>query len=200
MSLGSPQPRRELRPPNLSWGGGGVKGGRSVGLTILPPLCVDCLEIWEPQPPGTLRARTGIALALRCLWLQPTVRREQHVHVAKYCVHQIHFRYCRMPSIESEYWISVWQKPKSNHCHFISLHAILHGIYISFLLTFWGPRNVLCNVYCGRNFGDNSARSWSWTITSFCTEVKNAWPYPIRLHIVRRKTSLLHNTSQTRYD
>jgi len=31
------------------------KGGRSVELT-LPPLCFDCPEIWEPQPPGTLRA------------------------------------------------------------------------------------------------------------------------------------------------
>jgi len=33
----------------------GVKGGRCVGLTTLPPSCVECLEIWEPQPPGTLR-------------------------------------------------------------------------------------------------------------------------------------------------
>jgi hypothetical protein len=38
-------------------GGGGGKGGRcGVGLTTLPPSCADCLEIWEPQPPGTLRA------------------------------------------------------------------------------------------------------------------------------------------------
>jgi hypothetical protein len=34
----------------------GGKGGRCVGLTTLPPSCADCLEIWEPQPPGTLRA------------------------------------------------------------------------------------------------------------------------------------------------
>jgi len=33
------------------WG----KGGRSLGLTTLPPSRADCLEIWEPQPPGTLR-------------------------------------------------------------------------------------------------------------------------------------------------
>ena len=32
-----------------------AKGGRFVGLTILPPSCADCLEIWESQPPGTLR-------------------------------------------------------------------------------------------------------------------------------------------------
>ena len=34
----------------------GDKGGRCVGLTTLPPSGAECLEIWEPQPPGTLRA------------------------------------------------------------------------------------------------------------------------------------------------
>ena len=34
----------------------GDKGDRCVGLTTLPPSYVDCLEIWEPQLPGTLRA------------------------------------------------------------------------------------------------------------------------------------------------
>jgi len=37
---------------NISWG---VKAG-GVGLTTLPLSCADCLEIWESQPPGTLRA------------------------------------------------------------------------------------------------------------------------------------------------
>ena len=37
----------------------GGKGGRWVGLT-LPPSFVDCLAIWEPQPPGTLRACPGL--------------------------------------------------------------------------------------------------------------------------------------------
>ena len=32
------------------------KGGRCVGLTTLPPSCADCLEIWQPQPRGTLWA------------------------------------------------------------------------------------------------------------------------------------------------
>jgi len=36
------------------------KGGRCVKMTTLPPSCADCLEIWEPQPPGTFRACTGI--------------------------------------------------------------------------------------------------------------------------------------------
>jgi hypothetical protein len=55
----------EMNTRNISWGGGGGKGGRCVGLTTLPPSCADCLEIWEPQPPGNLRvcqACNGIAL------------------------------------------------------------------------------------------------------------------------------------------
>jgi hypothetical protein len=31
-----------------------------VELTTLPPSCADCLEIWEPQPQGTLRASSGL--------------------------------------------------------------------------------------------------------------------------------------------
>jgi len=38
----------------------GGEGGQCVGLTTLPPSCPDCLEIWEPQPPGTHRACTGL--------------------------------------------------------------------------------------------------------------------------------------------
>jgi len=38
----------------------GSKGGRCVGLTTLPPSCADCLEIWELQPPGTLRASRSV--------------------------------------------------------------------------------------------------------------------------------------------
>ena len=36
------------------------KGGRCVILTTLPPSWADCLEIWEPQPPGTLRVCPGL--------------------------------------------------------------------------------------------------------------------------------------------
>jgi len=38
----------------------GGKGGRRVGLTTLPPSCAECLEIWEPQPSGALRASPGL--------------------------------------------------------------------------------------------------------------------------------------------
>ena len=38
----------------------GGKRGRCKGLTTLPPSCADCLEIWEPQPPETLRGCPGL--------------------------------------------------------------------------------------------------------------------------------------------
>jgi hypothetical protein len=40
--------------------GVGGKDGLYVGLTNLPPSCADCLEIWEPQRPGNLRACPGL--------------------------------------------------------------------------------------------------------------------------------------------
>jgi hypothetical protein len=46
------------------------KGGRCVGLTTLPP-CADCLEIWEPQPPGTLRVCPDLHRA-RCTLTVPS--------------------------------------------------------------------------------------------------------------------------------
>ena len=42
----------------------GGKGGQCIGLTTLPHSCADSLEIWEPRPPGTIRACNGIALPL----------------------------------------------------------------------------------------------------------------------------------------
>ena len=37
-----------------------AKGNRRVQPTTLPPPYADCFEIWEPQPPGTLRACPGL--------------------------------------------------------------------------------------------------------------------------------------------
>ena len=42
----------------------GGKGGRCIGLRNLPPSCADCHAVWEPQPPGTLRACPGITVHL----------------------------------------------------------------------------------------------------------------------------------------
>ena len=50
MALGSTQPLTQMSTRN------GGKGGRYVGMSILPPACVDCLEIWEPQTPGAIKA------------------------------------------------------------------------------------------------------------------------------------------------
>ena len=58
MVLGSTQPLIEMSTRNISWWGD--KGGRYVGLTTLPPSSAICLEIWEPQPPGTLMACQGL--------------------------------------------------------------------------------------------------------------------------------------------
>jgi hypothetical protein len=57
MALESTQPLTEMSTRNISWGS---KGGRCVGLTTLPHSCADCLEIWEPQPLGTLRVCPGL--------------------------------------------------------------------------------------------------------------------------------------------
>jgi hypothetical protein len=56
MALGLTQPLTEMSIYIL----GGGKGGRCVGLTTLPSSCADCLEIWEPQPPGTLWVCPGL--------------------------------------------------------------------------------------------------------------------------------------------
>jgi hypothetical protein len=63
----------------------GGKGSRCVGLTTLPPSCADCLEIWEPQPPGTLRASpgcNGIAVPLPLCNLQ-----QKTVYTRPACLH-----------------------------------------------------------------------------------------------------------------
>jgi len=49
--------------------------GQCVWLTTLPPSCADCLEIWEPQTPGTLKTCpgcNGIALPLYMCTVQIT--------------------------------------------------------------------------------------------------------------------------------
>jgi len=46
--------------------------GRSVYLANLPPLCADCLEIWEPQPPWILWVRNRPVQGLLYLLLNFT--------------------------------------------------------------------------------------------------------------------------------
>ena len=61
MALRLTRPLTEMSTRNITWGS---KGSWCVGLTVLPPSCANCLEIWEPQPPGVYRACPGIALPL----------------------------------------------------------------------------------------------------------------------------------------
>jgi hypothetical protein len=68
MALGSTQLLNRNEYQDVSWEKGG-KGGRCVGLTTLPPSYADCLEIWEPQPAGTLRASNRPVLGLLYLYL-----------------------------------------------------------------------------------------------------------------------------------
>jgi hypothetical protein len=56
MALGLTQPLTEMSTRNISCG----KDGLCVGLKTLPPSSADCLEIWKPQLPGTLRAYPGL--------------------------------------------------------------------------------------------------------------------------------------------
>jgi hypothetical protein len=58
LALGSTQPLTEMSNYQEYLLRG--KGCRFVGLTTLPHSCADCFEIWEPQPPGTLRACPGM--------------------------------------------------------------------------------------------------------------------------------------------
>jgi hypothetical protein len=60
VTLGSTHPLTEMNTWNISWRGRGDKYGRCVGLMNLPTSYVDCLEIWELQPRGNLRASPGL--------------------------------------------------------------------------------------------------------------------------------------------
>jgi hypothetical protein len=56
------------------WG----KGGQCIRLTTLPSSCADCLEIWEPQPTGTLTACPGLLMGL--LYASFYVNQESHAN------------------------------------------------------------------------------------------------------------------------
>jgi hypothetical protein len=63
MAKGLTQTLTEMSTRNISCG----KGGRYIQLTILPPSCAGCLEIWKPsllEFSGPAQACNGIALPL----------------------------------------------------------------------------------------------------------------------------------------
>jgi hypothetical protein len=57
MALGLTQQKTKNEYQQYFLGG---KGGRFVGLTTYYLHVADCLEIWEPQPPGALKACPGL--------------------------------------------------------------------------------------------------------------------------------------------
>jgi len=59
MALGLTQRLTEMSTRNMYWG---CKDGQCRGLTTLLPSCANCLEIWEPQAHGTLKACTRMDL------------------------------------------------------------------------------------------------------------------------------------------
>ena len=63
----------------------GGKRGRCVGLTILSCSCMDCLEILELQPNGTLWASTEIALPVPNLYVITTYNAATCSHVIIIC-------------------------------------------------------------------------------------------------------------------
>jgi hypothetical protein len=54
MALGSTQPLTEMSSRNISW------GVKTAGAKTLSLSCSDCLEMWEPQTAGPLRACPGL--------------------------------------------------------------------------------------------------------------------------------------------
>jgi len=56
-------------------------------MTTVPPSCADCLEIWEPQPPGTLRGlpRPLMALLYVCKVQSCDILKVQNALVKSVC-------------------------------------------------------------------------------------------------------------------
>jgi hypothetical protein len=82
MALGSTQPPAEMSIRYISWG---VKSGRYIGLRTLQSPRTDCLDIWDPQPPGTLRACSDMYrdcfTSMQLLFLQNSRIRAPLLHV-----------------------------------------------------------------------------------------------------------------------
>ena len=115
MALGSTQSPREMSNRNIFSGG---KGGRSLGLTKLPSSYTDCLEIWEPQPPGKFRACPGLLyfylIGSYCWMLL------RHISPL---LRNVVLVYCLCHSVLSDTWVAVFN---------MYVFALLHPILLPF--------------------------------------------------------------------
>jgi hypothetical protein len=69
------------------WVPGIIPGGTGcwcAGMKTLPPWCADCLVIWEPQPPGTLRACPG--LWWDCFLLFITIYKYSYLYLVNFLI------------------------------------------------------------------------------------------------------------------
>jgi len=83
----------------------GSKGGRCLGMTTLPPSCADYPEIWESQPPGTLRDYRG--LYRDCF----TCTFTSHCQLSN-IVRYLPIQYARIP-LQLKYRLSKLLRPKT---------------------------------------------------------------------------------------
>jgi hypothetical protein len=74
----------EMSTGSFSWGG---KDGRCVELTTLPYSCANCLEIWEPQPPGTFRACPGLLWDCFCFYVTINAKISSLYFVLSRCIY-----------------------------------------------------------------------------------------------------------------
>jgi hypothetical protein len=144
MAPRSTQPLTEMSTRNISWGG---KGGRCVGLTTLLPSCADCLEIGQPQPPGTLRAWSRPVTGLLYLTI-PHVRLLSKRSLALGFPHQILVRTspllhtCHMPRPSQ----SSWFDPLSKFSEEYKSQSSSLWNFLQSLVTFYlSHPNIFCS-------------------------------------------------------
>jgi len=117
----------------------GVKGGRCVGLTTLPPSCAKCLDIWEPQHPGTLKGLSRPVMGFVYIY---------HVLVISYFIGWFRLKNHIQPLISSH-----WQNLKFLNFTLQGLHFGCPNQYIqiqivSIILQFHNSLIMLFGAWC----------------------------------------------------
>jgi hypothetical protein len=144
MALGLTQPLTEMSTRNISWG----KGGRCVGLTTLPPSCADCLDIWEPQPPG-IQSCNGIALSFYMIKFLPGPIYSWQQFMFRVCMYRLQRGYTR-PDYTTFRRIPTLLEAYTPHARYpVPSNLFLHtpGGGLSELPTKWGKLYIYIYIY-----------------------------------------------------